>query len=92
MKEVLSLSGYNVEFLGEKLNKDFTCLQIQNEDAISNPEKIVTLFVKAGYAPNLLKVEKEDLEMYFLKTLEGMRNDSGEANQGLYFCRMGKIF
>lgn len=70
MRSVLSQSGYDVKVLEEGLND----LQITNEDAISNPEKVVTMLVKAGYPPNLLKVEKEDLEMFFLRTIKEKEN------------------
>jgi len=70
MRSVLSQSGYDVKVLEEGLND----LQITNEDAISNPEKVVTILVKAGYPPNLLKVEKEDLEMFFLRTIKEKEN------------------
>jgi len=70
MRSVLSQSGYDVKVLEEGLND----LQITNEDAISNPEKVVTILVKAGYSPNLLKVEKEDLEMFFLRTIKEKEN------------------
>nr|WP_284246869.1 ABC transporter ATP-binding protein [Tetragenococcus halophilus] len=66
MRSVLSQSGYDVKVLEEGLND----LQITNEDAISNPEKVITILVKAGYPPNLLKVEKEDLEKFFLRTIK----------------------
>ena len=45
-------------------------MQIQNEEAVNYPEKIATLLVNKGCPPTLLKVEKEDLETYFLRTIK----------------------
>jgi ABC-2 type transport system ATP-binding protein len=43
-----------------------------NEEAIDKPDNIATLLVNAGCPPTLLKVEEEDLESYFLRTI-GMK-------------------
>ncbi len=70
MKEVLSKAGYKVYVQDRSLTEEFSSLHIQNEDAVNNPEKMVTLLVNKGCPPTLLKVEKEDLEMYFLRTIK----------------------
>ena len=44
--------------------------EILSEKAINNPENIATLLVESGIPPSLLKVEIEDLESYFLRTIE----------------------
>lgn len=75
MKSILSKAGYNVYTKDGASNEEFLPLQIENEDAVNNPEKIVTLLVNAGLPPTLLKVEKEDLEMYFLRTIKEIGGD-----------------
>lgn len=69
MKSILSKAGYIVNVHDESSTGEFITLQIRNENALNNPEKVATLLVNAGYPPTLLKVEKEDLEMYFLRTI-----------------------
>jgi ABC-2 type transport system ATP-binding protein len=44
-------------------------LEIDTEPAVEHPEEIATMLVKAGIPPFLLKVEEEDLESYFLRTI-----------------------
>ncbi|WP_326907230.1 ABC transporter ATP-binding protein [Sedimentibacter sp. MB31-C6] len=68
MKTILSKAGYKANVQGESSVNGF--FSIQNDDAVRNPEKIATLLVNEGYPPTLLKVEKEDLEMYFLRTIK----------------------
>lgn len=46
-------------------------LEITDERAINHPEKIASILVQAELPPTLLKVEEEDLESYFLRTIEG---------------------
>lgn len=70
MKSILSKAGYTVYAQDSSLTEEIHTLQIHNEDAVNNPEKIATLLVNAGFPPMLLKVEKEDLEMYFLRTIQ----------------------
>jgi ABC-2 type transport system ATP-binding protein len=45
-------------------------LRIDDKDALENPEAIVTLLVNAGHPPNLVRIEKEDLEAYFIRTIK----------------------
>ena len=44
-------------------------IEIHDQEAISNPEKIATLLVQSGVPPSLLKVEEEDLETFFLRII-----------------------
>jgi ABC-2 type transport system ATP-binding protein len=46
-------------------------LEITDPRALENPENINAALVHAGYPPTLLKVEEEDLESYFLRTIGG---------------------
>jgi len=45
-------------------------IQITDPKAINMPEEIATLLVNAGCPPSLLQVEEENLESYFLRTIE----------------------
>ncbi len=53
---------------------DHGILEIKDENTIAHPDEIATKLVKAGLPPTLLKVETEDLESYFLRTI-GMKGD-----------------
>lgn len=75
MKSVLSKAGYKVHIQDRSLTNESFTIRIQDEDAVNNPDKIATLLVNAGYPPTLLKVEKEDLEMYFLRTIKEIGGD-----------------
>lgn len=71
MKLILSKVGYKTEIIPiENSNEKLHVLQIHNLDAVNNPEKIVTLLVNDGYPPRMIKVQKEDLEEYFLRSIE----------------------
>lgn len=61
MEQVLSKAGYKI--------REGDNIQIQGMEAVSEPERVVTLLVNAGYPPSLFKVEKEDLEAFFLRTI-----------------------
>jgi len=63
---LLVQKGYSVEQTMDHL------LEIKNEEAIANPDAIATMMVNEGCPPTLLKVEEEDLETYFLRTI-GMK-------------------
>jgi ABC-2 type transport system ATP-binding protein len=55
---------------GHRVNlSDAGILEITSERAINQPEEIATVLVNAGLPPTLLKVEEEDLESYFLRTI-----------------------
>jgi len=60
---ILSEKGYDVEINAEDQ------LEIKNVEAIHKPDTIATLMVTVGCPPTLLKVEEEDLESYFLRTI-----------------------
>jgi len=45
-------------------------LNISGLDSISNPENIAKLLVNNGFPPALLKVDEEDLEAFFLRTIK----------------------
>jgi len=74
MKSILSKAGYKVY----AQDKNSLPLKIQDEYAVNNPDKIAVLLVNSGYPPTLLKVEKEDLEMYFLRTIQEFGGILGE--------------
>lgn len=74
IKSILLKVGYKVITKDGSSADELLPLQIKSEDAVSNPEKIATLLVNAGHPPTLLKVEK-DLEMYFLRSIEGIGGD-----------------
>jgi len=63
---ILSEKGYDVIINAEDQ------LEIINVEAINKPDTIATLMVNVGCPPTLLKVEEEDLESYFLRTI-GMK-------------------
>lgn len=60
---ILTRMGYSAEKNAEDL------LEISSEEAIRNPDTISTEMVNGGCPPTLLKVEEEDLETYFLRTI-----------------------
>lgn len=63
---ILIQNGFNPDKLNENL------IEIRDESVISKPDHVATLMVNAGCPPTLLKVEEEDLESYFLRTI-GMK-------------------
>jgi ABC-2 type transport system ATP-binding protein len=65
-RSTLIKEGYSVNVSEEGI------LEIRSEKAIEHPEDIATMLVHAGLPPTLLRVEEEDLESYFLRTI-GMR-------------------
>lgn len=67
MKTVLSKAGYKVH---RRDIKDYPALQIEDEYAVNNPDKIAQLLVNSDHPPTLLKVQVEDLEKYFLRTIK----------------------
>ena len=71
MKLILSKAEYETNIIAiENSNEKLSVLQVHNEDAVNNPEKIATLLVNNGYPPRMLKVQKEDLEEYFLRVID----------------------
>lgn len=61
---VLSQAGYNVH-----INTD-GYIEILEGQAIEQPEEIARLLVEANCPPTHLTIEEEDLETYFLRTIE----------------------
>lgn len=55
--------GYSV-----KLSKE-GFLEIMDRKAITHPEEVANILVYAGMPPTMLKVEEENLESYFLRTI-----------------------
>ncbi|MBZ2174341.1 hypothetical protein K8M07_03675 [Schnuerera sp. xch1] len=45
-------------------------MQIENENAVNNSDKIAQLLVNSDHPPTLLKVQNEDLEKYFLRSIK----------------------
>jgi len=62
-KALLESKGYN------PLITDGGILEIQKIEAIRNPENIAALLVHSGFPPNMLVVEEEDLESFFLRVI-----------------------
>lgn len=67
-RKKLNDNGFSV-----KLN-DEGMLETTNKEAITHPDDIACILVRAGIPLTLLKVEEEDLESYFLRTI-GMRRE-----------------
>jgi ABC-2 type transport system ATP-binding protein len=44
-------------------------IKIEDENALTSPSVIAVILVNAGLPPSLLKVEEENLESYFLRTI-----------------------
>lgn len=59
----LSERGFNLSITGAGI------MEILDDRAVEHPEEIASLLVSSGNPPRLLKVEEEDLETYFLKTI-----------------------
>ncbi len=70
MKSILSKAGYEVTVQDINIGGKSCPLQIQDENAVYNPGQIATLLVNSGHPPTLLKVQKENLEKYFLRVIE----------------------
>lgn len=76
-KRCLQVKTHNNDGAKSKLEeKGFTVtfaeggiMEISGDEAITNPDNVSTLLVNAGYPPTLLKVEVEDLESYFFRTI-----------------------
>ena len=67
ISNILKGAGYKINQL-KKDNKN-TPLEILDREAIKNPERIATILVNSGEPPIFLKVQKEDLETYFIRTI-----------------------
>lgn len=44
-------------------------IEAKDKAAVDHPDRVATLLVQAGCPPTLLKVEEEDLESYFFRTI-----------------------
>lgn len=64
---VLSKTGYKVY---HRDTEGYSTLQIENENAVNNSDKIAQLLVNSDHPPTLLKVQNEDLEKYFLRSIK----------------------
>lgn len=63
---ILIQNGFNLQKINDNL------IEIKDKSAISKPDTVATILVNAGCPPTLLKVDEEDLESYFLRTI-GMK-------------------
>lgn len=63
-QQILINNGFNF-----KINKD-NILETLDAIAIEQPENIATLLVNSKLPPNLLNVDEEDLESYFLRIIK----------------------
>ncbi len=68
MKSILTQAGYK-PWLRNETNGGDSYLQIDEERAVIFPDKIATLLVNASHPPTLIKIERENLESYFLRTI-----------------------
>jgi ABC-2 type transport system ATP-binding protein len=68
------LEKTKLKLLGEGYKANVSAdgnLEIMDTGAVENPENIASMLVYANMPPSLLKVEKEDMESYFLKIIHG---------------------
>jgi ABC-type multidrug transport system, ATPase component len=65
MKRILSANGYSFE---ENLDG---LLTLSDDNALQQPEKLNELLVRSGQSPSQLNLTAEDLEGYFLRTIQG---------------------
>lgn len=63
---ILSENGYSADV--DETGK----IETKDEKALNHPEEIAKILVYAGVPPTMLKVDEEDLESYFLRTI-GMK-------------------
>lgn len=57
-------------------------LRIRDERAVKNPEKVAAVLVESGHPPTLLKVERENLEMFFLRSIKEAKGDLNGRVEG----------
>ena len=67
MKGILSENGYRFEENSDGL------LTLSDDNAIQQPEKLNELLVRSGQSPSQLNIVSEDLEGYFLRTIQGAK-------------------
>lgn len=75
MKSILSGAGYRVNDWDKNSIGESSLFHISDQDAINNPDKIAAFLVNAGHPPTLLKIEKENLETYFLRSIKENKGD-----------------
>jgi ABC-2 type transport system ATP-binding protein len=63
VKSTLIKEGYTVN------KSEEGTLEIKNEKAVNHPDDVATLLVHARLPPTVLRVEEEDLESFFLRTI-----------------------
>jgi len=73
-REALAKGGFAVTDAGQDL------LEVRDEGALRDPGAVATLLVEAGCPPVLLRVEEEELESFFLRTVGG--NGGAAAGNG----------
>jgi|SRR5690554_4297587 len=78
LKKTLYIGGHNIKKMHKLLKEKGYSILIHEEsqlikttdiNIIDNPEEIVTILVENNYPPNLINIEKENLEDYFLRIL-----------------------
>lgn len=76
MQSILANAGYEVK---QKRINERSVLALEDERAVLVPEEIAAFLVHEGHPPTLLKVEREDLEAFFLRTIheKGVYRDHG---------------
>jgi ABC-2 type transport system ATP-binding protein len=62
-KNILEKNGYNLSLSEEGM------IEINETEAILNPDRVATLLVNSGNPPTLLNAEEEDLETFFLRVI-----------------------
>lgn len=62
-RSILTLHGFAVGGTKDEV------IEINDEEAIRNPDEIAVILVNEGCPPTLLQVLEEDLESYFLRTI-----------------------
>jgi ABC-type multidrug transport system, ATPase component len=67
MKGILSENGYRFEENSDGL------LTLSDDNATQQPEKLNELLVCSGQSPSQLNIVSEDLEGYFLRTIQGVK-------------------
>jgi ABC-2 type transport system ATP-binding protein len=63
-----AISALKEEGINSTLTDD-GLIEIKAENALLHPENINSNLVNAGFSPNMLKVEEEELESYFLRII-----------------------
>ncbi|HKM39840.1 MAG TPA: ABC transporter ATP-binding protein [bacterium] len=74
IKSILAKAGYQLG--SANLAGGSAPLEIRQQEAVEAPDRIATLLVKAGHPPTMLKVQAEDLEAFFLRSVR----ESGGIN------------